>query len=235
MSTAMPSEAAPQSNLRHVMPTAGMRYLSQRRLMYSPHHEACVADALGAVGCQMSSSSVGLAFAQMFVIASPFVSAAHAQSQSLWDTLPWVQHELNWAERLSQATFFELFICLVKARHDGLNNPDPSAGQVSGHDVLVHEIDAFRRAVGDCPKEGQDGGDSPTSWILTYATSYYQLVGGAGLEMEEYEDTEMGGADDPQGGNSDEYTPYAEPSDEGVASVILSMRGMGIQSRSNGS
>ncbi|KAI0525399.1 hypothetical protein F5B22DRAFT_642416 [Xylaria bambusicola] len=169
------------SCLRGVMPTAGLRYQSEKQLMYDVRRDAQVANSLESTGCQMVRRSVAQTLADMFRVASPIVRTAHMKGVDLWDILPLVQREINWARLLPEATFFELFTCLIGARQHWLKNiHSPPRSRES--DRFIHEIDAFRRNVGDAPKDANHRREEHTSWILIDAVLFNELAGGLDID-----------------------------------------------------
>ncbi|KAI3335149.1 hypothetical protein F4824DRAFT_465947 [Ustulina deusta] len=219
---------ADQCCLRSIMPTSGskrgfqhfqaspntaltpylVKYKSEKQLTHDVRRDKRVADALEAAGYKMLRRSVSHAFADMFRIASPIVSSAHSQGVSLWDILPLVQGEINWAGRLPEAIFFELFTCLIEARCEWQKNPETSSRPRDTNQFLC-QIDAFRRNVGDCPKEVNHGGGEHASWILVDAVFFNELAGG--LDLDENEEGEgVGVMDVVNAGdvNGDEYITY---------------------------
>ncbi|KAI0490458.1 hypothetical protein F4859DRAFT_520257 [Xylaria cf. heliscus] len=183
----------PQSQLRRMMPSAGMIYKSNYQLMHSANREKRIANALEGIGHHLSPECIAHAFTDMFRAAVPLVRAVRAQGLSLWDALPWVQHRLNWARDLPAATFFELFTCLIQARHEWLmgNTPTPCRGE----EGLTREIDVFRVSVGDCSEdvvEGGGAGGEYASWILIDAVFYNDLASGLYEGEDEDEDEDEG-------------------------------------------
>ncbi|KAI8947263.1 hypothetical protein F4801DRAFT_605665 [Xylaria longipes] len=220
----LPKPVPAQCNLRRMMPSAGMTYRSNEQLMHSLHREKCIADALEATGRRLSYENVAHAFTDMFRAAIPLVYTARAQGFSLWDVLPWVQRDIGWAQDLPTATFFELFTCLIEARHEWLKNPTPHRSH-RGDDWLPQEIDTFRRNVGDCPKDVDSDGGDYVSWILLDAAFFNELAGGLDQEEEEEEeeDVKMQDAED-----GDEFIPYT---DGVIAEVVPPMKRMRIEKK----
>ena len=155
--------------------------------MHDVRRENRVLDALESVGCEMVRRSVTHTFADMFRVAGPIVSTKRAKGHDLWDILPFVQCEVNWARKLPEAIFFELFTCLIEARHEWLKNLD-SPPRFRDNDRFVYQIDAFRRKVGDCPKEASHRRGERSSWILVDAVFFNELAGGLDVDEDEEED-----------------------------------------------
>ncbi|KAI1429639.1 hypothetical protein F5Y12DRAFT_415168 [Xylaria sp. FL1777] len=217
---------ADQCCLRSVMPTTGskltlstlsdlirlnsntvlVKYQSEKRLMHNIHREKRVADALQAVGYKMVRRSISHAFADMFRVASPIVSTAHAECVDLWDILPRVQREINWARQLPEAIFFELFTSLIEARCEWQKNLAPSS-QSRDNDRFIHQLDAFRRNVGDCPKEANNRGGEHVSWILVDAVFFNELASGLDIDEDEEEDVTMLDVVNTDGAGADKYIP----------------------------
>ncbi|KAI0805866.1 hypothetical protein GGR55DRAFT_653760 [Xylaria sp. FL0064] len=175
--------------LRSAMPTTGMKYQSERRLMHHVRRDWRVADSLQSVGYSMERRHISRAFADMFRVAGPIMNTDHARGVDLWDILPKVQKKINWARRLPEAIFFELFTCLIEARHEWQKNAE-CPPRTPDHDRFIHEIDAFRRHVGDGPRGPSNRGEEePASWILVDAVFFNEMAGG--FDEDEDEDVEM--------------------------------------------
>ncbi|KAJ3578660.1 hypothetical protein NPX13_g1901 [Xylaria arbuscula] len=179
-----------RNSLRSVTPNVGMKYQSDSRLMHDVRRDNRVLEALESVGCDLVRRSVTHAFEDMFRVAGPIVGTKHAERIDLWDILPLVQREINWAKKLPEAIFFELFTCLIEARHEWLKNLS-SPPRARDNDRFIHQIDAFRRRVGDCPKETNHRRGDHASWILLDAVFFNELAGGLDLEEDEEEDDAM--------------------------------------------
>ncbi|KAI1305632.1 hypothetical protein F5Y03DRAFT_147271 [Xylaria venustula] len=193
--------------LRRVMPTVGskpcfssawspidpalipnlVKYQSRERFMHHVRRDWCVADALNTAGYKMEHRPIRSAFADMFRVASPIVSKGHSRGFDLWDILPRVQRKIDWARRLPEAVFFELFTCLVQARHEGqLTMQSPSRPR--HHDRLINQIDVFRWRVGDCRNAGYYCGGESISWILVDAVIFNELASGLELDDDNEDD-----------------------------------------------
>ncbi|KAJ8132840.1 hypothetical protein O1611_g782 [Lasiodiplodia mahajangana] len=85
-------------HLRRSLPKSGMTYQSKHRLLHRSRRDALVANALNDAGYQMSTQGVSQAFIPMFQIATPIFIDARAEGKSLWDMLPEVKRELDWAQ-----------------------------------------------------------------------------------------------------------------------------------------
>ncbi|TGJ79377.1 hypothetical protein E0Z10_g9397 [Xylaria hypoxylon] len=184
--------------------------------MHDIRRDERVMEALEAAIHRKLYRSVSHAFIEMFRVAGPLVGSAHSQGLDLWDVLPRVQHEINWARNLPQAIFFELFTCLIKARNQWKKNPKLS--HFSPENArLVREIDAFRRNVGDYPKDASRSGEH-VSWILVDAVFFNELARGFDVDEDEGEDVEM---QEFWGSNGDEHT---SDTDEAIARITQALR-----------
>ncbi|KAF2970356.1 hypothetical protein GQX73_g3233 [Xylaria multiplex] len=214
-----------RSYLRSGLPAMGMTYRSEERLMNDTLRDRRVGEALQAATYQKTHRSVSHAFANMFRVASPIVSKAHSQDLDLWDALPLAQHEISWARNLPQAIFFELFTCLIEARQTWQMNPKPYSWP-SESDPLVCEIDAFRKTVGDGPKNPCSCHGDHTSWVLVDAVFFNELASGFNINEDEDEDAEMCDARDVS------TVQYFSDTDEEVARITPPLMRLGINSRS---
>ncbi|KAI1437292.1 hypothetical protein GGR50DRAFT_692340 [Xylaria sp. CBS 124048] len=221
------NSTAVQGHLRPAMPETGMRYRSKDHLTYDPEDENSIAAALKVAGCDITSTAdVSKHLAQIFKKATPFMSLVTRQHMSLSQTLPWVQGEFAWARLVSENSFFELFVCLIAARHEGLKTLAPEADKTGGN-VLVKAIDCFRRGVNDCPEEGEIVSEGYTSWILAAAEAHYQLIGDRNLAMGENRGgSEMGPVDEEMTGCEDNAD--VENLEGEVAAVTSSVEQMEI-------
>ncbi|KAK5631112.1 hypothetical protein RRF57_006827 [Xylaria bambusicola] len=195
------------SCLRSAMPTVGMKYQSEKQLMHDVRRDAQVANSLKSVGCEMVRRSVAHNLADMFRVASPIISTAHAKGIDLWDILPLVQREINWTRFLPEPIFFELFTCLIEARHQwqkNLHSPPP----YRGNDRFIHEIDAFRRNVGDYPKDANHRRGKHASWILIDAVFFNELAGGLDIDKDEESHVEAQDVADTERSSERAHTPY---------------------------
>ncbi|KAI0429529.1 hypothetical protein F5Y09DRAFT_356921 [Xylaria sp. FL1042] len=173
--------------LRNAMPTTGMKYQSDERLMHHVRRDWRVADALQSVGYSMERRHMSRAFADMFRVAGSIVSTEHKRGVDLWDILPQVQQKINWARQLPEAIFFELFTCLIEARHEWQKNTERPS-RAADSDRFIHEIDAFRRHVGDGPRGASKRGEECASWILVDAVFFNEMAGGLDIDEDEDED-----------------------------------------------
>ncbi|KAI1284722.1 hypothetical protein F5Y07DRAFT_393690 [Xylaria sp. FL0933] len=214
------------------MPTTGMKYQSERRLMHHVRRDWRVADALQSVGYSMERRHISRAFADMFRVAGPIVSTEHARGVDFWDILPQVQKKINWARRLPEAIFFELFTCLIEARHEWQKNTE-SPPRTPDHDRFIHEMDAFRRHVGDGPKTPRSRDEEEfASWILVDAVFFNEMAGGFDSDEDEDEDVGMKdikGVADVAGTRNVKGDEDTSEMDELVARSTPTMKRMGVQ------
>ncbi|KAI0966664.1 hypothetical protein F4678DRAFT_269894 [Xylaria arbuscula] len=138
----------------------------------------------------MERCPISGAFTDMFQVAGSIVHNGHWWGFDLWDILPLVQGEINWAQELPEAVFFELFTCLVEARHEWLKTL-PSPPRPRYFNRFIHQMDIFRRRVGDCRCAEDYHKGEPVSWILVDAVFFNELASGLELDDdEEYDDNE---------------------------------------------
>ncbi|KAI3321832.1 hypothetical protein HD806DRAFT_523761 [Xylariaceae sp. AK1471] len=176
---------------RSIMPKAGMKYKSLCRVMHSTRRDQRVASSIAAARYELTPTSVSLLLARMFEIAAPIVVESHAKGEDLWDALPWVQHKIDWAERVPQAVFFEFFCCLVEARHEWEKEPTYPFFRYDQYDPAVRALVEFRRAVGDGSREDKEEGSNDVSWVLIDAVFFNDLARGYAIDEDEDEDVEM--------------------------------------------
>ncbi|RWA12753.1 hypothetical protein EKO27_g2399 [Xylaria grammica] len=220
-----------RTHLRSVMPYIGMRCQSEERLMHDVRRDKRVADALEVAIQNKLCRSASHAFFLMFRAADPIVGKAHAQGFDLWDILPSVQRNTYWARELPEAIFFELFTCLVEARHEWLKNAKPSR-RPTEDSSLVRGIDTFRRNVGDCPKGAKGYNREDMSWILVDAVFFNELARGFHIDEDEDEDIEMQDIHDGGRAKRDEDVSDTDTDiDAAVARVTPRMEQMEIKQK----
>ncbi|KAI0472526.1 hypothetical protein F4859DRAFT_522423 [Xylaria cf. heliscus] len=172
------------NKLREILPKSGMKYLEKSRIMSRQSRDKQVSNALTSSGYELSTTGIHQAFAPMFQIAVPIFIDARAEGKDLWDILPIIQRKLDWARRLAESVFFELFTRLVEARCRWEQKPVPPFFDYHQYTPLVIKLVQFRKVVGDCPQEDSLSGPEYKSWILADAEVYNVLAGGI------YEDDE---------------------------------------------
>ncbi|KAI0814207.1 hypothetical protein GGR55DRAFT_676342 [Xylaria sp. FL0064] len=174
-----------KGNLRRALPASGMKYQSTSRLMHSNRRDKRVTDALKAAGYEITRAAITEVLVHMFQIATPIVTGARAENEDLWDVLPRVQSQLDWAHKLPEPIFFELFVCLIEARNKWEEGPKFPYESYELYNKAVLELIEFRKSTGDY---GANNG----SWILTDALIFGDLAGGVDSDEDEDEDVEMG-------------------------------------------
>ncbi|KAI0452883.1 hypothetical protein F5B21DRAFT_481452 [Xylaria acuta] len=174
-----PQKGATRLNkLREIVPNSGMKYPEKKRVMHRRRRDKQVANALENAGYEFSTADLSRAFIPMFQIATPIFIDARAEGKDLWDMLLVVQGQLDWARRLSEPVFFELFTRLVEARYRWEKEPVSPFFDYHQYAALVVALVNFRKAVGDCPQEDSLSGPNYKSWILAEAEVYNVLAGG---------------------------------------------------------
>ncbi|KAI1271189.1 hypothetical protein F5Y07DRAFT_404675 [Xylaria sp. FL0933] len=173
-----------KGNFRRALPASGMKYQSTSRLMHSNRRDKRVTDALKAAGYEITRAAITEVLAHMFQIATPIVTSARAENEDLWDVLPLVQSQLDWAHKLPEPIFFELFVCLIEARHKWEKEPEFPYERYELYNKAVLELIEFRKSTGDY-------GANSGSWILTDST-LFDLARGLDSDEDEDEDVEMG-------------------------------------------
>lgn len=94
-----------------------MTYREKNRVLHQTRRDKQVENALRDTGYDLSAAGLRRAFLPMIQLATPIFIDARAKGKDLWDMLPVVQQQLDWARRLGESVFFELFTCLVEARY----------------------------------------------------------------------------------------------------------------------
>ncbi|TGJ82734.1 hypothetical protein E0Z10_g6035 [Xylaria hypoxylon] len=160
-----------KGTLRRVMPEAGMKYQSSKRLMHHIRRDKRIGDALQASGYEITRHVITQVLANMFHTATPIVAAGYANGEDLWDMLPRVQRQIDWAQDLPESIVFELFVCLIEARHEWEKKPQYPYYEYRLYNPAVLELVAFRTAIGDY-------GANHVSWVLTDAVFFNELARG---------------------------------------------------------
>ncbi|KAI0973786.1 hypothetical protein F4678DRAFT_459273 [Xylaria arbuscula] len=203
-----------KQNLRYILPKAGMTYQSPHTLMHNKRRDKRVADALRTAGYDITGPTITEVLVHMFQTATP-IFTSRAENEDLWDVLPRVQTQIDWARSLPQAIFFEFFVCFVEARCEWEKNPTYPHYMFDLYDPAVRELVTFRTSVGDSVA-------SHVSWILTDAVFFNELARGLGIDEDEDEDVVMGGS----GLDKDFQEEYGDPT---VADVLPPMALMKIE------
>jgi hypothetical protein len=86
--------------------------------MHRERRDKQVVNALKGAGYEMSAAGIRRALIPMFQIATPIFIDARAEGKGLWDMLPEVKRELDWARPLPETVFLEFFACLIEARYN---------------------------------------------------------------------------------------------------------------------
>jgi hypothetical protein len=158
-----------------------VKYQSRHRLMHNHRRDKRVTDALKAAGYQITRAAITAVLMNMFQTATPIVAAAHARGEDLWDSLPRVQLELDWARNLPEAIFFELVVCFVEARYEWEKNPVYPFYHSELYNPAVCELVTFLKSIGDY-------GTNNGSWVLTDAVFFNELARGFSVDEDENED-----------------------------------------------
>ncbi|KAK5625322.1 hypothetical protein RRF57_001038 [Xylaria bambusicola] len=156
--------------------------------MHHIRRDTRVADALRATGYDIKLVVLTEVLMHLFKTATPLVIKGRADGEDLWDILPHVQREIDWASKVPKATFFEMFVCLIEARCEWEKNPEYPYYRYELYNPAVLELIAFRESVGDCGTIGE-------SWIVTDAVFFNELAGGLDIDEDEDEDIAMDGSD----------------------------------------
>ncbi|KAJ2976435.1 hypothetical protein NUW58_g8086 [Xylaria curta] len=154
----------------------------------------------------------------MFRIATPIVTEGHAKGEDLWDLLPRLQTQLDWAQNLPQSIFFEFFVCLIEARHGWERTPTYPYYDYEKYDPAVRELVSFRESIGDY-------GANNVSWVLNDGVFFNELAGGFTVDEDEGEDVIMG---DP---NLDTEDCHDHSEDPTIADVVLPLAQMNIEQK----
>ncbi|KAJ3568214.1 hypothetical protein NPX13_g6498 [Xylaria arbuscula] len=178
-----------KGKLRLSLPESGMKYESSHRLLHNDRRESRVADALRAAGYEITPASITEVLIHLFKTATPLVVKGRADGEDLWDILPLVQKEIDWASKVPEATFLEMFVCLIEARCQWEKNPVYPFDRYELYNAAVLALIAFRTAVGDCNIVGE-------SWIVTDAVFFNELAEGFDIDDDEDEDVDMNDSDD---------------------------------------
>ncbi|KAJ8133342.1 hypothetical protein O1611_g281 [Lasiodiplodia mahajangana] len=164
--------------LRRLVPTSGMKYQSWRKLMHSRRRDKRVADALKAAGYEMKHAVITRVLVNMFRTATPIVAEGRANGEDLWDILPRVQLQIDWARTLPQPVFFELVACFVEARHEWEKAPVYPFDYYELYNPMVLELIKFRKSIGDY-------GPGGSSWVLVDAVFFNELARGFNIDEDE--------------------------------------------------
>ncbi|KAI8630446.1 hypothetical protein F5Y19DRAFT_46781 [Xylariaceae sp. FL1651] len=225
------------AKLRDKFPGCGMIYLSRYLVTHSSRRDKRIRAALKDTGYSHTKDSIRSAMVRMFEIATPIIVAGRAEKADLWDMLPDVQQQLDWARLLPESVFLELFARLVEARRAWELNPRSPFPHTQPNDALVDALIAFRRAVGDgimdydYTRKYTD--DDIPSWILAHAMCY-DLAGGLEAEEDEDEDVDMEREMEMGMGNHDEGNDRDGNSGDGnniVMDVISPLENMTIDQK----
>ncbi len=184
--------------------------------MHNQRRDKRVACALKAAGYEITRSAITKVLVHMFQTATPIVTEARAKQEDLWDVLPRVQSQIDWARELPQPIFFELFVGFIEARCEWEKNPEFPYDRYELYNPAVLELIAFRTSVGDCDSNNM-------SWILTDAVFFNELARGLGIDEDEDEDVMMADS------NLDNEGCPAENEDPMVVDVVRPMANMKIE------
>ncbi|KAI0098066.1 hypothetical protein GGR51DRAFT_565955 [Nemania sp. FL0031] len=168
--------------LRCLVPKFGMKYSSWNKLMHNRRRDKRVSDALLAAGYKMEGKVITQILVNMFRTATPIVIEGRANGEDLWDILPRVQLQIDWARTLPQPIFFELVVCFVEARHQWEKEPVYPFDYYEMYNPAVLELITFRKAIGDY-------GPGGSSWVLVDAVFFNELARGFNIDEEEDEET----------------------------------------------
>ncbi|KAH8162158.1 hypothetical protein CIB48_g6091 [Xylaria polymorpha] len=146
--------------MQEIVPKSGMTYREKNRVLHQTRRDKQVENALRDTGYDLSAAGLRRAFLPMIQLATPIFIDARAKGKDLWDMLPVVQQQLDWARRL------------------GESKPVPPFFDYDQYTPLVVELVRFRKAVGDCPQEDSLSGPNYESWIMADAEVYNVLAGG---------------------------------------------------------
>ncbi|KAI0502721.1 hypothetical protein F5B22DRAFT_632282 [Xylaria bambusicola] len=165
-----------------------VKYQAPYRLMHKSRRDKRVFDALKATGHEIKPAILTEVLMQLFKTATPLIKKGRDNGDDLWDILPLVQSEIDWASKVPQAVFFEMFVRLIEARCEWEKNPEYPYYRYDLYNPAVLALIAFRKSVGDHGTVGE-------SWIVTDAVFFNELARGFDIDEDEDEDVVMDGSD----------------------------------------